>query len=380
MQNSLNKRGMTILEMIVAMFVTSLFLLAIPPLMKVINVNSMDTVTATRAAIQQHTAINSLIKDIKSAELVEIAPDGQSATLKRSSKESGILYSIANNKLFMNNDIVLDDVISGEFTMDGTVVNVHIDLQEGMPINLMLRKPSLKKLVDDGNVVIPPDYEKSGVGLTVNGRSVSSTMTISIPVVREFDVDLSTIDPMARIVYYQIDGGAREEVRGSSTLFQTTGILKPVQLTVKVVAEDSINMQIYNITLQPQTGNNDRVPDWLWGGDEAFRTMFRRQFSVSNLDTITFGQVRGVTSDLDFAKYRVTEVGYIIGEFKNVKNMDFEDCRIWDLPPTFAHEMRNLINVNFKGCINLDCDELRDNVNNNAWKSVNCPNIRVTWP
>lgn len=380
MLSKINRRGLTIIEMTVALFITGFFLLSIPPLIDSINTSSLEAVQTTKSSIQQHTAINSLIKDIKSSEEVTISPDGQSITLKRSATESGILYTLANGKLFLNNDIVLDNVESGLFSADGTVVTVDIDVQDQLPIQLMLRRPSLKSIVDDGNVVVPPDYEQSGTGLEVNGREVTSTMTISIPVVEEFDVDLATIDPMARIVYYQINGGERQEVRGSSVLFQTTGKLDPVTLTIKVVAENSIDMQIYNITLAPESGDANLIPDWLWGGDEAFRTLFRRKFGVSDLSTLTFGQVRAMSGNLDFSKYRITEIGYIAGEFKAIQDMNFTGCRIYEIPENFGVNMRQLRNVNFSDCLNLDYSDFQANVSNNAWKTLNCPNINVTWP
>lgn len=380
MLSKINRRGLTIIEMTVALFITGFFLLSIPPLIDSINTSSLEAVQTTKSSVQQHTAINSLIKDIKSSEEVTISPDGQSITLKRSATESGILYTLANGKLFLNNDIVLDNVESGLFSADGTVISVDINVQDQLPIQLMLRRPSLKSIVDDGNVVVPPDYEQSGTGLEVNGREVTSTMTISIPVVEEFDVDLATIDPMARIVYYQINGGERQEVRGSSVLFQTTGKLDPVTLTIKVVAENSIDMQIYNITLAPESGDANLVPDWLWGGDEAFRTMFRRKFGVSDLSTLTFGQVRAMSGNLDFSEYRITEIGPIIGEFKAIQDMNFTGCRIYEIPENFGVNMRQLRNVKFSGCINLDYSDFQANVSNNAWKTLNCPNINVIWP
>lgn len=380
MLSKINRRGLTIIEMTVALFITGFFLLSIPPLINSINTSSLEAVQTTKSSVQQHTAINSLIKDIKSSEEVTISPDGQSITLKRSATESGILYTLANGKLFLNNDIVLDNVESGLFSADGTVISVDINVQDQLPIQLMLRRPSLKSIVDDGNVVVPPDYEQSGTGLEVNGREVTSTMTISIPVVEEFDVDLATIDPMARIVYYQINGGERQEVRGSSVLFQTTGKLDPVTLTIKVVAENSIDMQIYNITLAPESGDANRIPDWLWGGDEAFRTLFRRKFGVSDLSNLTFGQVRAMSGNLDFSEYRITEIGYIAGEFKAIQDMNFTGCRIYEIPDNFGVNMRQLRNVNFSDCLNLDYSDFQANVSNNAWKTLNCPNINVTWP
>lgn len=396
----LDSKGMTTLELVIAMFIVMLILSTVPSLMQTVNSTTRDTIIGVRSSRKEHAAMTSLIKDVKSSETAVIAPDGKSITLQRSSGENGVTYTFRDGGLYYNNDLLLSNVTNGVFGEDGTVISATVNLAESEPIQLVMRRPSLKRIIDDGNAPVQPDFDNSKLEFRCNGTLVTSTSTktITIPVVRRYEVTLETVDPMAQILYYTVDNGHGEGVsdrvyvNGNKITFETFGILKTAIIRVKIVAEDGINMGIYTIRLEPLSKDSDKVPDWMWGGDETFRMYMAREVfglgsATGNLRNITFGQVRARTGTLNFGDYNITELGEIIGEFKQVQSIIFTDSWIDHLPESLCVEMQNLRTLNMRGCTRLidNCPDgsyakFRNNMLNSSWKNTNCRNVAVTWP
>ena len=396
----LNRQGMTTVELLVAMFIITLILGGVPSLMHSINYYTRDAIIGVRNSRKESAAIASLIKDVKSSENVVISPDGKMITLQRSAGENGVSYAITGNALYYNDDVLIQNVIDGTFGQDGTVISATLNLAESEPIQLIMRRPSLKTLSDAGNAPVQPEFNATGTTFRFNGTLVNSTAVkdISIPVVPEYECEVETVDPMAQILWYTVDEGLgggmgpRQYVEGNKAVFTTHGVLNTATVKLKVVAENGTSMAIYTVRLIPRGGDADPVPVWMWGGDEAFRMYMAREVfgfgsDTTRLNTVKFGQVRGVTQNLDFTLYNITEIGEIIGEFKQVQNIVCTDSWIDHLPDSLCKGMHNLRVLNLKRCNRLvtNCPDgsyatFRNNMLNTGWKNTNCRNVVVTWP
>lgn len=394
-----NRKGMTTVELMIAMLIMTLVLVSVPALMSTVNSRTRSTIEGVRESRKEHAAITSLLKDVKSSESVELSADGKTITLQRSQNENGVLYAIRDGALYRNTELLLSNVKDGSFLETGTVVSVALEMVNAEPIQLMMRRPSLKTLIDDGNQPNYPDFDEQGVQLKCNGTLInSSPKSISVPVNQVTEISLETVDPLARIVYYTSDylspGDSsvsdRIYVEGNSVQFQTYGVLKTVTITVKVVAEDGISMNTHTIKIVPKSSPADPVPDWMWGGDQAFRTYMARvvfKTTPANLPTVTFGAVRAYTGALDMDLYNITELGEIIGEFKGTTRISFASSWINHLPLSLCDQMQNLQVLNMRGCTKLttECPDgsystFKANIQNPTWKNANCRNVVVTWP
>lgn len=393
----LNSKGFSMPEMLVAMMILVMVLGTVPTLMKQMTIISRNTIDSIHESRKESSAISGLLKDVKTSANCTITEGGKRIFLQRTLAGEGVSYYFADNKLYRNEVPILDDVNSATFGQDNTVVSATIEIVDSEPIQLVMRRPNLKTLVDDGHAPVQPEFNRDTLDIWFNGYKYprnSTGVTMVIPVVEIFSVNIKCDDPMSNIIYYTVDQGRgpseRKYIMGSEITFDIETRLSDTVITIKTQSENGAVTGLQTFKLKPACEDDDLIPDWMWGPDEAFRLYMLRSFSslgIASLEDLTFGDVRSRDTYLKLYDWHISAMGDIATEFKKVSAIYLHDTWIDRLPRNFGENMPNLQVLDLENCTRLltnPADDsfatFKNNYNNPSWRNANCRNLTVIWP
>jgi hypothetical protein len=380
------------------MIIMALFFGLMAGPIKTVVILTQSSQNDLRMARNSSAAVARLLKDMKSSETIRIENSGTEIVVLRTKSENGIRYWRDGENLMINNEILLRGVraMYAETVSNGDATQLTVHLNEGDPLIIKVNNPKFETLVDDDNFVVPEYFDNTSVSLWIDvigdeagggapNTEYTNTNTGNIysPVARNIVIRLATSDKQASIIYYVVNNGERVYVEGNTAEIAAPMMYETVNLVAKVVAADGIEQYNYTVTIVPDTRDATKVPDWLWGGCEAYRTYMAREFgrtySASGLATVTFGDVRSKSGTQDFRSYRITELGEIQCQFTGVREYNAASCFLTGLPTTLGQRSQQLQRIDLSNNI-FAAESLiafKAKLNDSVWKDANCRNLIV---